>query len=1180
MGENSSSGMLSHSGSASASAIAQHNAAFATTSYSTMQGIVTALSYDPHSARPHLLVALKKRATSWIDILDVREGRRESLGRTLHISSVQEWVSLDKSRDGRYIVAQGGAPDYMLVLWKAIEGNTTSGTANQTTSNKFKVVGQICSSTPERDPVYQCSISPDSKLICVTGNSIFKLYKFDEGVLKPVQSGLGKREQESYVCHCWLTERRVVVSNDHGDLFIIEDGDYSLLPSSPSDSLSINAIIKYEKGFICGGENGVVTIFDKSDDDKEMYRRSRTLKINNDDKLYDLPDLTIQNFAYDVSTEFLALTTSAGQIYIVNLSRSEILKDAESIQFNYLQFPTHFKEITGLDTCVQKPYIATCSLDKTVRIYDYQKNEMALLQKFNTEAYSLALHPTGLYVVVGFSDKLKFMKILGDKLEEEKFFAVRKCPEVRFSNGGQFFAAVNGTVISVYSSYTMQQLHVLRGHTGRVKSIFWQPLDTHICSVGMDGSVYEFNVFSDKKVNDNMIRQCNFSSVVSDGKTIYAVGSDANLRLFQDSIEQHVYPTGDYAMTALAFSKRQRKLYAGLEDGSIRAFPVTSLLKPEDEMFIHEEQISRMTLNYFENLLVSVSGSCMSIFEVSKDGKKPGDVRFSEEILISLNDLMDKDDKIQDLDAKYAELRSDNDYAQRRKEIEFNQRVKEQASNFNLEMKQKVLKIQGLTQERAAMEREYKQKIKDQKNRHEKERAEIEHQFKQRIAASMNQLKELNIHKEKERIALLNEAQMSEEQHRSDVQQLQEDASADIRRKQEEINRLREEKSVQSEENETIYLAAVKANKEQIDKLIDEFERKVEVSKDESHSLNIEKLQREQAKKRHEDKIRELKEKIKQLEQRMKQKKQELEQKRKETESVMKENKEREDTILEKEKRIEDLQKQNQELEKFKFVLEYKIKTLNEQIEPNKESIENLKADMSRMKVELNNYIEEHKTLKLQIKDLKLKITANTAEIEKLDAKIRDQDAFKARMRLDIHDVVQHLHDTKVLKQKIKAFYHKHVGTLDQNQDANGPGAQNKESDFDVHKEHDRKRAYLEKTVDSLRTKLVKANKTAKGENMRIMHENVVLLKEINQLRRESRILKARLREKEDRPMSGMGSTRAFDENKTGLITDLRRQLEEGKEEIHMLRSSIYDLEAAKRARSRPVSRERMPQRA
>lgn len=53
----------------------------------------------------------------------------------------------------------------------------------------------------------------------------------------------------------------------------------------------------------------------------------------------------------------------------------------------------------------------------------------------------LTLPPAGA-VQVGFTDKLRFMNILMDDIRFVKEFPL-KCPEVRFSNGGQYFAAAH-----------------------------------------------------------------------------------------------------------------------------------------------------------------------------------------------------------------------------------------------------------------------------------------------------------------------------------------------------------------------------------------------------------------------------------------------------------------------------------------------------------------------------------------------------------------------------------------------------------------------------------------------------------------------------------------------------------------------------------------------------------------
>lgn len=42
--------------------------------------------------------------------------------------------------------------------------------------------------------------------------------------------------------------------------------------------------------------------------------------------------------------------------------------------------------------------------------------------------------------------------------------AAEACRECRFSNGGQYFAAVSTTTIQVYKTYTCEPIETLRGH--------------------------------------------------------------------------------------------------------------------------------------------------------------------------------------------------------------------------------------------------------------------------------------------------------------------------------------------------------------------------------------------------------------------------------------------------------------------------------------------------------------------------------------------------------------------------------------------------------------------------------------------------------------------------------------------------------------------------------------------
>lgn len=159
-------------------------------------------------------------------------------------------------------------------------------------------------------------------------------------------------------------------------------------------------------------------------------------------------------------------------MYTLLLSNQEIMK-ADEMNFDVLGTPNHVGAITGLDVCVRKPLIATCGLDKSVRLWNFQERTCELSKGFNDELYSIAIHPTGLMVLLGFADKLRLMTVLMEDLKQVKELGIKACRECAFSIGGQYFAAVNGTTISIYNTYTCENVGNLRGHNGKVRRRCW-----------------------------------------------------------------------------------------------------------------------------------------------------------------------------------------------------------------------------------------------------------------------------------------------------------------------------------------------------------------------------------------------------------------------------------------------------------------------------------------------------------------------------------------------------------------------------------------------------------------------------------------------------------------------------------------------------------------------------------
>ena len=274
---------------------------------------------------------------------------------------------------------------------------------------------------------------------------------------------------------------------------IIENFEFKcILSSSPGDGKTTGSIVSYSKGFVVGSAEGKMRIYERSDDSREYYKLAKVFSIKNN-------PTTITNMAVSPSEDTLLVSTQNHQIYTFSLSNTDILKE-DGMNFDLLLSSFHSPgkggsaQISGIDTCIWKPLVVTCGLDCSVRVWNYQDKTLELMKIFEEEAHSVALHPSGLYVVIGFTDKLRLCSILMDDMRVVRELNIKSCREVKFSNGGQYFAAVNNTTVHVYNTFTCELVSTMRGHNGKVRTLFWKAGDRSLCTAGMDGAVYVWNV--------------------------------------------------------------------------------------------------------------------------------------------------------------------------------------------------------------------------------------------------------------------------------------------------------------------------------------------------------------------------------------------------------------------------------------------------------------------------------------------------------------------------------------------------------------------------------------------------------------------------------------------------------------------------------------------------------------
>ncbi|KAE8609812.1 hypothetical protein XENTR_v10011917 [Xenopus tropicalis] len=995
--------------------------------------------------------------------------------------TAHEFVSIAFSPDSKYLVAQSGFPEWQIIFWMW---------------EKQKVMATVKPDS-HSNPIYQVSFSPqDNTQICTTGHGVFKLFRYLEGNMK--QTNFQKVEPQNFLCHTWLSEDRVICGTDNGKLSLWESGDLRWEINIGSKSgqtdhekhsaysqelqvtsaehaapapVRINAILAYSKGFLCSAGPGKVCMFEKVED-KDFYKRSRDIRIPQDEYSTDPTQSEQQEIVcmcLSPSEEMVLISTNKGQLYSIALSSAEISK-GEDAYFEYLTESWHSSSITGLSICVRKPLIATCSLDRSVRIWNFENNTLELYKEYQEEAYSVSLHPSGLYVLVGFSDKLRFMNLLIDDIRSVKEFTVRGCKECAFSHGGHLFAAVNGNVIHIYCTATFENITNLKGHNGKVRSVAWSSDDSKLVSCGLDGAVYEWNILLGKRESECVLKSCSYSSVAmsSDSKTIFAVGSDQTLKEISDSQIMREIPSFDVTYTAVAVSHSGRMIFTGTSLGTIRSMKYPLPLQKEfNEYQAHAKPVTRLVVTFDDQYLLSVSeDGCLILWKISdKEGrglKRDKEVGYAEEVLITKSDLEEKNQVMLELKTRVEELKMENEYQLRLKDMNYNEKLKELTEKFIQEMEVLKTTNQILKTDSERQDIKHQEDVAELLEKQSREIQDLETSNSQKLLLEYEKYQELQLKSQRMQEEYEKQLHELEESKIQALEEITEHYEAKLQEKMSVLQLTQDESRQHLREFEETKKQIEEDGDREIQDMKIRYERRLREEKESSLRLKGESgIMR----KKFSSLQKEIEERAADIE-KMKAEQQKLQGVIKSLEKdilgLKREIQERDETIQDKEKRIYDLKKKNQELEKFKFVLDYKIKELKKQIEPRENEIKEMKEQIQEMESELERFHKQNSQLDLNIAELKQKLKAT------------DREMHKERQKAEI------------------------VGV-----------------DADIQREYARQREHLERSLSTLQKKLAKDTEIHRTDNVRVMQENVTLIKEINDLRRELKLSRTKVHDLE-----------------------------------------------------------------
>ncbi|XP_063153827.1 cilia- and flagella-associated protein 57 isoform X2 [Candoia aspera] len=1005
--------------------------------------------------------------------------------------AVQEFISLAFSPDSKYLVAQTGLPESHLAYWMWEKQRTMA----------------IIKVDVQNNPLYQVSFNPqDNTQVCVTGYGIFKLYKYTEGTLK--QTNFLRGESQNYLSHAWLSEEKVIVGTDTGKLYLFDSGDLrwetsierkepitetvNEEPARESESLiefpttnspeyssevvcdtegqqqaslpRVTAVAAYSKGFACSAGPGIVLLFEKSDE-KEGYRESREIRIpqdqcSNDPHQSDKQEVVC--IAFSPAEETLLISTNKNQVYFLSMSSAEITK-GEMAHFEYLNFPIHSSAVTGLDTCIRKPLVATCSLDKSVRIWNYETNTLDLYKEYQEEAYALAFHPGGLYVLVGFADKLRLMNLLIDDIRTFKDFTVRGCRECAFSTGGHLFAAVNGNVIHIYSAISFDNVINLKGHNGKVRSVVWSMDDYKLVSCGTDGAVYEWNLQNGKRESECVLKSCSYSGVAisPDAKIIFAVGSDHSIKEISDSSILREVPSFDVTYTCIVIAHSGRMVFTGTSAGTIRSMKYPLPVHKEfNEYQAHAGPVTKISITSDDQLLLtSAEDGCIIIWKVyDKEGrglKRERDVPYSDEVLITKTDMEEKSQVMLELKTRVEELKMENEYQLRLKDMNYNEKIKELTEKFIQEMESLKTKNQVLKTEKEKQDIQHQEQLSELMEKQSREVQDLESGNNQKLLLEYEKYQELQM-----------KSQRMQEEYEKQIHEMEENKSQAL----EELTEYYEAKLL---EKTTLLDEAQDDARQQLR----EFEEtKKQIEEDEDREIQDIKI-------KYERRLREERESNLRL-------KGETGIMRKKFNSLQKE-------IEERCSDIEAMKLEQQKLQGIIKALEKDTQALKREIQERDETIQD------KMEGELEHFHKQNTQLELNIAELRLKLRATDREMHKEMQKERDMEALVKRFKTDLHNCVGLIQEPKKLKECIRDIYEKYVQKADMVEIAG--------VDTDLHQEYTRQREHLERNLATLRKKVVKEGEIHRADYVRIMQENVSLIKEINDLRRELKVTRTQV---------------------------------------------------------------------